>query len=100
HLGRWLDEHDMRSQVAAVGEPMGFGIVTLTSTPAVAHAIEGFPEVELVLPDSEGTVRVIRSAPGADGPERSQPFPTLLACRLLCKPTSGSPVSATLEATP
>jgi hypothetical protein len=60
HLERWLDEHDMRSQVAAVGEPMGFDIVTLTATPAVAQAIEGFPEVELVVADSEGTVRVIR----------------------------------------
>src|SRR5262245_1330284 len=60
HLERWLDEHDMRSQVVGVGEPMGFGIVTLTTTPAVARAIEGFPEVELVLADSGGTMRAIR----------------------------------------
>jgi hypothetical protein len=59
-LERWLDEHDMRSQVAAVGELMGLEVITLTCTPAVAQAIKSFPEVELVVPDSDGSLRAIR----------------------------------------
>jgi hypothetical protein len=52
-LRHWLSEHGLDSEVAGIAEPMGFPLVTLTATPAVAKAIESIPEVESVVRDSD-----------------------------------------------
>jgi hypothetical protein len=59
-LEHWLNENNMRSQLGGVGEAMGLEIITLTCTPAVAQAIKGFAEVEVVVPDSGQAMRGIR----------------------------------------
>jgi hypothetical protein len=51
-LSRWLDEHGLATEVAGMAEPVGFPLISLTSTPAIAKAIESFPEVESVVADS------------------------------------------------
>lgn len=52
-LNEWLEEKGLQSQVTGIAEPGGFPLITLTSTPAVAEAIESFPEVESVVEDSD-----------------------------------------------
>ena len=52
-LRQRLDEKGLSAQVAGIGEPMGFSLITLTSTPAVAREIETFPEVDEVILDND-----------------------------------------------
>ena len=50
---RGIYEKGLSAQVAGIGEPMGFSLITLTSTPAVAREIETFPEVDEVILDND-----------------------------------------------
>jgi len=53
-LRHWLDERGLSPEVAGIGEPMGFAIVTLTTTAAVADQIAAaFPEIESVFRDDD-----------------------------------------------
>ncbi len=55
----WLEACGLLAQVAGVGEPMGFPMITLTTTPRVAETIKEFPEVESVFEDT-GSMGIIR----------------------------------------
>jgi len=53
-LLRWLDEQGLSAQVAGVGEPLAFPLLTLTCTPTVARRIETLPGVDAVFEDNAG----------------------------------------------
>jgi hypothetical protein len=50
-LLRFLEEQGLSSQVAGIGETMGFPMLTLTTTQAVARRIEELPGVDAVFKD-------------------------------------------------
>jgi hypothetical protein len=52
-LEQWLETEHLDSQVAHIGEPTAFSLISLTSTPKVAERIEDLPEVEYVVPGGE-----------------------------------------------
>jgi len=54
NLRKSLEEHGLWSQVAHMGEPMAFPLVTLSCTPEVADFVAKLPDVEEVVQDSEG----------------------------------------------
>lgn len=58
-LEGWLNQHGLTAQVAGIGEPTGFPVLTLTCTSQVASAIAGLPEVESVVADDDFAMRII-----------------------------------------
>jgi hypothetical protein len=58
-LKEWLHEKHLESEVAGIGEPTVFPLVSLTTTPKMAACIEALPEVDYVLRDNDdlGIVR-------------------------------------------
>lgn len=58
-LKEWLHQEHLESEVAGIGEPTVFPLVSLITTPEVAAIIEELPEVDYVVPDSDdlGIVR-------------------------------------------
>jgi hypothetical protein len=50
-LERWLTDNQLEPQVAGIGDPSGFPLLSMTCTAQVAQAIAAFPEVEAVVAD-------------------------------------------------
>jgi hypothetical protein len=52
-LEEWLEAEHLSSEVAHIGEPTAFSLISLTATPEVAERIKRLPEVEYVVPGGE-----------------------------------------------
>ena len=59
NLELWLGEHQLDRQVADIGEPNGFPVLSLTCTPQVAEKIASIPGVEWVVPDDNHAMRLL-----------------------------------------
>jgi hypothetical protein len=59
-LEAWLEAERLSSQVAGIGEPTAFSLISLTSTPEVAERIGRLPDVEYVVPNSGEDFSIIK----------------------------------------